>query len=462
MTPPLPKPRSSPRRLGVVLLVSFALTVSSFIMTTLILRKRSRGIGSAAESIAANAAPSIARLSNLRTAIGHLEVLLDDETDRVAYREGRRDDRAGIDALRKTIREEWAAYLALPDYPGEVERHGDVVEALAAVERTIDRISMLLGAEEGRAAELLLHQEAKPAIVRLDEALARLVEVNAENAELLGSNIMAIRGSVDLLSDILYLACAIFATIAAVTALLMVRRYAQLMEERVSDLEQFSARVAHDIRSPLTTVGIALNLAERSPQLEPKVRRIIERGGRTLERVGQIVDGLLMFARAGAIPPEDVHAQVEEVLAGVAEEMTPTAESKAIQLYLERETAGAVACAPGVLTSLLVNLVANAIKYMGDAATRRVVLRTRDARAKIRIEVEDTGPGIPIGVRQRIFDIYVRGAGPAIPGLGLGLATVRRLTEAHGGAVGVECHDGGGSVFWLELPKRGRVSRQAS
>jgi len=66
--------------------------------------------------------------------------------------------------------------------------------------------------------------------------------------------------------------------------------------------------------------------------------------------------------------------------------------------------------------------------------------------------VQDTGPGIPSEKKGALFEPYVRGESNQ-PGIGLGLATVKRLTEAHGGRVGVESSPGAGSTFWFELPK---------
>lgn len=106
-----------------------------------------------------------------------------------------------------------------------------------------------------------------------------------------------------------------------------------------------------------------------------------------------------------------------------------------------------------MLVSILSNLVSNAIKYMGDAPLKRVMVRSSIKGKAVRIEVRDTGPGVPPELRVRVFDPYVRGVSSSIPGMGLGLATVRRLTEAHGGTVGLEPNAGvGGSVFWFELP----------
>jgi len=232
----------------------------------------------------------------------------------------------------------------------------------------------------------------------------------------------------------------------------VVQQYSKLMELRVSELEHFAGRVAHDIRSPLTSAALALDLAQRNARLEPKVQATLARGARTLERIGQIVDGLLVFARAGATPVSGVVADVGQAVADVMEELSPSAAEKSIDLTAGRIDVGAVACSPGVLNSILSNLVGNAIKYMGEAPVRRIGLAARPVREMARLEVQDSGPGIPEEMRVKIFDPYVRAAQSGIPGLGLGLATVRRLAEAHGGSAGVESRPGHGSLFWVELP----------
>jgi signal transduction histidine kinase len=97
--------------------------------------------------------------------------------------------------------------------------------------------------------------------------------------------------------------------------------------------------------------------------------------------------------------------------------------------------------------------VGNAVKYMGDASVRLVTVRASANQSKVRIEVQDTGPGIAPELQQSIFRPYTRAGSTEIPGLGLGLATVQRLTEAMGGAVGVHSNRGKGSLFWVELPQ---------
>jgi signal transduction histidine kinase len=112
-----------------------------------------------------------------------------------------------------------------------------------------------------------------------------------------------------------------------------------------------------------------------------------------------------------------------------------------------------VACSAGVLNSLLSNLIGNAIKHMGDSPRRKISVRVLSRGEVVRVEVEDSGPGIPDGQRDLIFDPFVRGGSTGTPGIGLGLATVKRLVEGHGGQVGVEAAPRGGSLFWFELSR---------
>jgi len=101
---------------------------------------------------------------------------------------------------------------------------------------------------------------------------------------------------------------------------------------------------------------------------------------------------------------------------------------------------------------VLSNLLRNAIKHMGNSARRKVDVRFEPRHDRVRFEVEDTGPGLPPELVRHAFDPYVRGAGTSVPGLGLGLATVRRLVEGHNGRYGVTSAPGEGALFWFELP----------
>jgi signal transduction histidine kinase len=100
---------------------------------------------------------------------------------------------------------------------------------------------------------------------------------------------------------------------------------------------------------------------------------------------------------------------------------------------------------------IVINLIDNAAKYGSDG---RVTLRATLADGRARVEVEDAGPGIAPRDRMRVWEPYVRlERSPAVAGSGIGLAVVRELTAAHGGACWVEDTPGGGARFVVELPE---------
>ena len=169
---------------------------------------------------------------------------------------------------------------------------------------------------------------------------------------------------------------AILAAIAAWLAVRAVRQVLQLQEEnrqlmerKAAELEQFAGRVAHDVLSPLSGVSLALSLAEKTGG--PASHSAISRGRSSLTRVRSVVDALLAFARAGAMPDPGIHASVPEVFAGLEEELRPPAAAENVDLAIEPPPDVAVACSPGVLAILLTNLVRNSLKYMGEATVRR-------------------------------------------------------------------------------------------
>jgi signal transduction histidine kinase len=112
-----------------------------------------------------------------------------------------------------------------------------------------------------------------------------------------------------------------------------------------------------------------------------------------------------------------------------------------------------VLCSPGILVSVLANLLRNAVKYIGEGADKRVTVRVLPNGESVRVEVEDNGPGLPAGLEEQVFEPYFRAPNNVKPGLGLGLATVKRFVLAHHGRVGVGRSPAHGCIFWFELPR---------
>jgi signal transduction histidine kinase len=447
-------PRSS-IHLVWLLIASFVLTVASFVAAMAVAEYRARGIGAAAESIAINALPTITCLSGSRTELRRIERLLERvvEADGTSPRPEAALDRADLDRSRRVLVESWSTCRALPVYPGERVLQNRISDRTKAMDASIDKVLAQVAAGDARSASLELHTHTQPAVDRVDEEMVENIELNAQRSAALGAEIARMRSAAESLRTFLIGLSVALASVAAFFMVGLLRRFTLLMESRVSDMEQFAGRVAHDVRSPLTSVGLALELTKRDPTAGIQ-RGMLDRATATLQRVGQLVDGLLVFARSGEAPTASVSSNANEVLAGVIDELRPSAEANGVTLELDLPPhAPLVACSSGVLISLASNIVGNAIKHMGSAPIRLVHGCVREVGRMVRFEIRDTGPGVPPAMRERIFDPYVRAAESNAPGIGLGLATVRRLVEAHGGSVGVLPNDGAGSLFWFELPK---------
>jgi signal transduction histidine kinase len=437
-----------------MLIAAFFATILFFLVSSIVAIYISQGITYGAETISGVVLPGIQHLSGAMTSLRRMDPLLDELTD--VPTADHQALSAELQKSRDSLNREWQEYRTLPELPGrhaKRELEERAMDGLREVSRSIDAtLRHVQAGDEKRAREVRITQTV-PAIDRCYSTLHGLVDLTVEEAGVRSEAIASLRKEASLAGLWLHVVSAVFATLAGLLLVRLVRRFAGLAELRVTELEQFAGRVAHDIRSPLSAVGLALQVSKTEQELDDKVRSRLERASGTVQRIGQLVDGLLVFAVAGAPPTHHVQANVKEELGGVIEGFLPRAQEQEIALCAEEIDQGSVACSPGVLTSIVSNLVGNALKYMGDTSVRRVIVRARDVGGMMRIEVQDTGPGVPVGLRERIFDPYVRAATSGVSGLGLGLATVRRLVDAHGGAVGVEANPDGGSLFWLQLPK---------
>jgi signal transduction histidine kinase len=303
-----------------------------------------------------------------------------------------------------------------------------------------------------------------PATDRFGRSLEQLTVANVGRVGQLGARIQSERQRATRLSYGLYAFATLLALLAIFSAARISRERAQLLQERsdlteernrlteqrVEELSQFAGRVAHDLKNSLGAIGLWVQQLQSEDKNNPRLSRL----GGSLKRLTNTIDGLLDFARAGAQPDPKASSRLQELLDGVVADVRGEADKVNAELLVEAGAPLDVACPPGALTSVLANLLRNAVKYVveGPGPLRRVVTRVSVHEGRARVEIEDTGPGIPAGQESVIFEPYMRLKGTRQPGLGLGLATVKRIVEAYRGAVGVQSVYGQGSCFWFELP----------
>lgn len=227
---------------------------------------------------------------------------------------------------------------------------------------------------------------------------------------------------------------------------------ARRLEQANADLEAFAGRIAHDLRNPLLPILSGSQVIEHAAEMSPRVRQAAERIERSARRLSGMIDMLLTFSRL-------THASqpAESDLAGVVEEVMETFRERAtaerVRLEIDCCPGARVACEPIVLSSALQNLVENAFKYgrkPGDPEGVIVVRGYVEGDCVV-VEVEDHGPGLTTQQAETLFQPFRRGDQRG-DGVGLGLATARRLVEARGGSIGLRTGAVGGALFVIRLP----------
>jgi NtrC-family two-component system sensor histidine kinase KinB len=220
---------------------------------------------------------------------------------------------------------------------------------------------------------------------------------------------------------------------------------------------EFVATASHELRTPITTIGMSLALlGERiGATLDPRIAGLLDAARQDAGRLERLVGDLLDLSKvqAGGVEPERRPIDVVELLHEVERSFEAQAADRGIDLAMD-EIAGdlpnAFADAEQIRRAVA-NLVANAIRY--TPRNGRIRLDARRVERGVRIEVRDTGPGIQASQRKRIFEKFARADVPgAAGGTGLGLALAREIVIAHGGEIDVEPNAGGGSVFFVVLP----------
>jgi signal transduction histidine kinase len=427
--------------------ISFAAAIGAFVASTVLSSAPLQGVMRHSEDIYANALPSVVWFAALREQVHRVDDELSEAVD------AKRPDAPGLAGAIGRLQADtsWEP-MGLPSPPAEPLTKA-AASVVAAVLAGAERARARLGEGDIEGARAVLDREVRPAVETADATLQHSVDGKAGEAVRAARRIASLGTDITALSVGLDVACVVLTAFLATAAIRAVRRHTTLIEGRSRELEQFAARVAHDLRGPLTPVQFALQRAGKQATPDDPMHGTLARANRSLARMTALVDDLLSFARAGGAPDPDASADVHSTIDAVLDEAAPAAQASGIALQCEPGDEVRAACAAGVLQSLLSNLVRNAIKYMGEVSERRVVVRWHATGNRVRVEVADTGPGLPSGTESAVFEPYVRADRTGKAGIGLGLATVKRLAEAHGGAAGVASSPRG-CTFWFALPKR--------
>ena len=223
------------------------------------------------------------------------------------------------------------------------------------------------------------------------------------------------------------------------------------LDDSISSQRRFVADAAHELRTPLTALSLQSQLVEQAQNSKEREESLINlRQG--ISRVSHLVSQLLTLARQ---EPDAQRPFTRLDLATIARrvvgEFAPLADNKRIDLGIGGNQSEFVNGDEEALRILIGNLVDNAIRYTPEGGKVDVTL-SNDSNNVI-LKVEDSGPGIPIEDREKIFERFHRISGNDVQGTGLGLAIVKQIVQRHGAVVEVETgKNGTGTIFDIKFP----------
>jgi signal transduction histidine kinase len=222
---------------------------------------------------------------------------------------------------------------------------------------------------------------------------------------------------------------------------------------------RFVSSVTHELKTPLTNIRMYIEMLEQGmagdPEREREYYRVLDSEGARLSRLIENVLELSRLERRHRRPDlrpggfEDVIDEVERLMAGAARQAGFTlkrANRVARPFRYDRE----------IMVQVLINLVENSLKFGRDAEPKAITIGLREEGGRVRIEVADTGPGIPPADLKKVFNDFHRADHPAARaagGTGIGLALVKRFVKLVGGQVAVSNNDGPGCTFTITLPE---------
>lgn len=232
----------------------------------------------------------------------------------------------------------------------------------------------------------------------------------------------------------------------------------EALADSVRELEAFSYSISHDLRAPLRGIAgfASLTLADHGPALDESGRGYLKRITEAAERMGRMIDALLDLSRIGRKPlqrvPTDLSALARQVAAELDEADVAAGTGTGNAVHWEIEEGLSTEADPVLMRIVLENLLGNARKFSAGQAAPRIAFGRESEAGREVFCVRDNGIGFDMAYAGRLFKVFERlHAQQGYAGTGIGLATVQRIVQDHGGRIWAHSGPGEGAAFRFTL-----------
>jgi len=230
------------------------------------------------------------------------------------------------------------------------------------------------------------------------------------------------------------------------------RERAQEQLDRMAYIGTLASGLAHEIRNPLNALSINLDIigeemSDPRPDSAERTRRVLDLLKSEIGRLNATLTGFLDFAlpRHGQMKVADIVALLHETAALLEPEMR----KRDIKYHFTGERSCATFCDPAALRQVFWNVLLNAIQAVEASEERRIEARCNVEGGECRIEIRDSGPGVPPAQREKVFEIF-HSTRPG--GSGFGLPIARQIVARHDGSIWIDSLDGWGCVVHITIP----------
>ncbi|MGQ3685228.1 MAG: two-component system sensor histidine kinase NtrB [Candidatus Loosdrechtia sp.] len=223
--------------------------------------------------------------------------------------------------------------------------------------------------------------------------------------------------------------------------------------ERLAFVGTLAGGLVHEIKNPLSTLNINLQLLKEDIQNtlgkeDERVYRKVQILQKEVQRLEEILNDFLRFARGKKLEPGDHN--IHEVLDEVIDFVSPKLKQKNIAILKDYDTRIPFCCIDkNLIKQAILNIILNAEQAMENGG--ELMIHTRKEKKNLLIDITDTGSGMPEAVLDKIFQVYYS---TKKAGTGLGLPTTKRIIEEHKGTISCYSEEGKGTKFSLRLPLR--------
>lgn len=374
--------------------------------------------------------------------------------------EERKAANAVMEDILESIRRSTQAYTRnLP--PGEKVAWQSFNSACQTLADQVRAAAVLSHRNEAERARHHLTERVRPLVTEVDELATQLAKENADEAHELVGHLAYMRVRNTAVGAGVTLVAVLISLLVGWSITSVLRRQEDTIQRQIEELgranqelDAFTSRVAHDLMGPLAPLKGYLTLIRRTGAVQDAgALEMLSQCESSAVRMGELIEALLRFCRAGT-RGEHTSAELDTAVSTVLLELAQTAAAQGVALERELE-AGVRVDSPNQLLQVIArNLVSNAVKYTAGRPSPSVSVRVSGTGGEAVLQVKDNGIGMSAATRGSLFQPFFRAPeARGLPGHGLGLATAKRLVEAHGGTLLVDSQEGVGTTMTVRFPR---------